>query len=82
MKAVLVIDIPEDCISCPCVNQELWNCQASKEYIEAEYKTRPERCPLKHLPKKKNTDFHPNIVYANGWNDCLKAITGETEMED
>jgi hypothetical protein len=34
------------------------------------------------LPKKKNTDFHPNIVYANGWNACLDEIAGEEEMED
>ena len=34
---------------------------------------------IKPMPQKKNTDFHPNIVYANGWNDCLKTILGETE---
>lgn len=35
--------------------------------------------PLKLMPRKKNKDFHPNIVYANGWNDCIDEITGEKE---
>lgn len=34
-----------------------------------------EDAKVKHLSKKKNLYFHPNIVYANGWNDCLEEIT-------
>lgn len=75
MKSILIIDTPKDCGDCPCIHDELWMCQADKEYREANYSGRPSWCPLKDLPKKKNTDFHPNILYANGWNDCLEEIT-------
>lgn len=69
MKAVLVIDLNDD------VNLE----EAEIRYaIHDKYgmpiKTEVDGCHLKQLPQKKNTDFHPNIVYANGWNDCLEEI--------
>ena len=71
MRAVFVIDdIPNELD----VNDLLIDyCVHTK----GEYKTirKGGNHPLKPLPKKKNTDFHPNIVYANGWNDCLKEIT-------
>lgn len=78
-KSVLVIDTPKTCKECRC--QMMLVCVPADEDID-EYvdpnTTMPEWCPLKPLPKKKNTDFHPNIVYANGWNDCLKEITNES----
>ena len=67
MKAILVIDMPTDCIKCPLADGYCWNTFPTKG--------RADGCPLRYLPQKKNTDFHPNIVYANGWNDCLKEIT-------
>lgn len=81
MKAVLVIDMPTECIECPfCrvfADDKLTetHCTWIAKTNEDGVNTRAEWCPLKSLPQKKNTDFHPNIVYANGWNDCLKEIT-------
>ena len=80
MKAILMIEMPEDCVEC---NQFAFECcHTMKREIERENIVqckRPSWCPLRPMPQKKNTDFHPNIVYANGWNDCLKTILGETE---
>lgn len=85
MKAVLVIDMPDG------VSLDEWY---AVEVIVDRLKATEEELlkgipfdesktfkfvPLRPLPRKKNKDFHPNIVYANGWNDCLDAITGETE---
>ena len=67
MRAVLVVDVEEH----------------GDYYVDVYRKDADDRFEgryyLKPLPKKKNTDFHPNIVYANGWDDCLDEITGETE---
>ena len=71
MKSILVIETPKDCDECPL------NCECFCTILDedAPYSLKEKcGCPLKPLPKKKNTDFHPNIVYANGWNDCLKEI--------
>lgn len=77
MKAILVIDeMPNTCLDCPLNGYEnVCNVTLEDNY---DYLTeKPTWCPLKSLPKKKNTDFHPNVVYANGWNDCLKEIKGD-----
>ena len=73
MKAILVIDMPTSCRECPCGD---WNiCSAMvKTHTNKMSEQREDWCPLKPMPSKKNLDFHPNIVYANGWNDCLKEI--------
>lgn len=64
MKAILVIDVPEDVRDVTCIYTDRYGFTQ-----QAFYK-------VKEMPKKKNTDFSPNIVYANGWNDCLKEIKG------
>lgn len=81
MKAILIIDLPKMCADCPMftwaditdIECEEGFCTHTHKLVH--YNERPLDCPLKPMPKKKNTDFHPNIVYANGWNDCLKEIT-------
>lgn len=81
MKVVLVIEEPNECIDCPCYRQTkedgklFEDCKAMMMPLNwREVTEKPSWCPLKPLPMKKNTDFHPNVVYANGWNDCLKEI--------
>lgn len=87
MKAILVIDkMPKNCSDCWLHHNEysdyekVWEdiCHNAEHECHVLSKTnyikRPSWCPLKPMPKKKNTDFHPNVVYANGWNDCLKEI--------
>ena len=78
MKAVLVIDMPKDCIKCPLSNSYCWNIFPIKGIAD--------ECPLKTLPQKK----HDGLVFKSdgtaftkemeiGWNAYRDAITGETE---
>ena len=86
MKALVVLDMPIQCVSCP-----LWAittvgykvvdiCKIDHHIVEL-YKTgRDEDCPLRPLPQKVEMDL--NEYYkgvADGWNDCIDTITGETE---
>ena len=67
MKAILVIDMPTDCIKCPLADGYCWNTFPTKG--------RADGCPLKDLPQKiegKREKFMP--TYSLGWNDCLDAI--------
>lgn len=88
MKAILVIDMPKDCWSCPFeMNQR---CFTNTRMIE-HMSEKPSWCPLRPLPKKKNTDkverfgnskimWTDKTIYQNeGWNECLDEIKGETE---
>lgn len=54
----------------------------TEEYYGFESKSRPEWCPLKPLPEKKeyivpndNVESQKDII-AVGWNACLREITG------
>lgn len=57
----------------------------TEEHYDYESKSRPDWCPLKPLPKKKeyinsvsNIEATKNIAAA-GWNACLRKITGEVK---
>ena len=78
-KSILVVDTPKNCPECQLMADGwCYGKHYADVYEELEKDKRPSWCPLKPLPKKKNTDFHPNVVYANGWNDCLKEIANES----
>lgn len=54
----------------------------TEEHYDCESKSRPDWCPLKPLPEKKeyivpidNIESQKNII-AVGWNACIDAITG------
>lgn len=73
MKAILVIDVP---------NENLW--RTSNDIYE---RMKGYKCSFKPMPEKKvakivgfnTTDYVENKLFADGWNDCLDEITGETE---
>ena len=76
-KSILVIDTPESCEECPL-----------RSYSNLELICTPMRkgasdvvCPLKPTPTKMRTDGDDieEESYWEGWNDCIDAITGETE---
>lgn len=77
-KAVLVMDMPENCFKCKLQN---WaNCKITNKCHVGE--CRPDWCPLRELPEKKET-VHPQECYDNsywsdemraGWNNCLDTI--------
>lgn len=68
-KAVLVMDMPENCFKCKLQN---WaNCKiTNKCHVGG---CRPDWCPLRELPEKKETTY-PQACYENSyWTDEMKA---------
>ena len=85
-KSILVVDTPSNCEGCPLRYWGIagWSCIHTRRLLEGPIAEREEWCPLRPLPKfiteydvKVSYDFDP--YYAEGWNDCLDTITGETE---
>lgn len=87
-KAVLVVDMPERCDKCllllkipqkdglalclarPTNGQEEYNPKHEKSW-------RPDWCPLRELPEKKETNYYMNNKekgIVEDWNVCLDAI--------
>lgn len=86
MKAVLVIDIPNEYADRYNVNQMyVWSLKVQdKQGYQMFDLTTDKPNHLKPLPKpiteydvKVSYDYDP--YYAEGWNDCLDEIIGETE---
>ena len=90
-KSVLLIDTPENCLDCQfcyeldegveacCSISDDDKDTSLMKKINYEYgycQGKPDWCPLKELPNKKNWGeiFNGNV---KGWNDCLKEIIGE-----
>ena len=76
-KAILVIDMPECCADCPCSfferdNPKL-NLICGIEQEDANNVGRPDWCPLKSIPEKKET-CSTIECYSNGeWTEGMKA---------
>ena len=81
MKAILVMDMPSGCINCKLYDYPSSRCFVNGKFqndISEDYK--PDWCPLKPAPEKRNTidDFWEmcaNIVR----NACIDEILGEKE---
>lgn len=90
-KAVLIMDMPDCCSGCDvclgpgfshdgyvcCIPDEAGN---ERAYEDGDY-SKPEWCPLRELPEKMPTYLCINNEkgYCEGHNDCIDAITGESE---
>ena len=91
-KAVLVMDMPENCENCACKyfsyeDDALYDCAITGKTIPingGRYGEKPDWCPLRELPEKEET-VHSQECYTNGywsdemkagWNACLEEITG------
>ena len=85
-RAVLVIDMPDSCMSCKigrnssCILEQSAYCPVTGQAtIEEECESRPEWCPIRPMPEKENND---NLMdeyqdgYDDGWNSCIDAIGG------
>lgn len=82
-KSMLVIDTPKTCENCYMLSHNYCNfqCLITGELIEKST-NRPNWCPLKPLPEKKeyivpidNVESQKDII-AVGWNACIDEITG------
>ena len=84
MKAILVINKPESCTGCLLgIFNKKWFCLATNKEIDiCDRYNIPSWCPLRPLPETNTWDVTENghvTEFAEGWNACLKEITGETE---
>ena len=84
MKSILVMDMPSSCIDCPChfAGMSTVVCGVNKKKLMADdietYK--PEWCPLRPAPEKKQTtdDFWQGCVNIVR-NACIDEILGDKE---
>lgn len=90
-KAVLIVDMPEDCTMCKFWNTDDDECYAtgSEELSLGDCeKTKPDWCPLRELPEKKETfttlECHSNGQLTEGMkagrNACLDNILKDDGM--
>ena len=81
--SMLVMEEPRNCQECrlkdlSSMSGDKLCLGAGQRWIETQNEgKKPEWCPLRDLPSKKNTDFCSNIVYANGWNACVEELQNE-----
>lgn len=86
-KAVLVMDMPEDCTMCKfwdSNNDECYAVGAAEPWSTDQEKTRADWCPLVELPEKKEElsveeyEFGGlGKAFVSGWNACLDKISEE-----
>lgn len=88
-KAVLVMDMPENCYNCTYCNSKTSKnpCCALTNYaggyqsmILEGIDKRQSWCPLREMPKKDTQCYFPDEGadgYANGWNACIDRIEGK-----
>lgn len=90
-KALFVMDMPESCMDCQfcyeyhegieaccTVTREPSNDDMYRIIKEDYCQGKPDWCPLKPMPEKKNfwSEEHGG-KFSEGWNACIDAITGE-----
>lgn len=77
-KAVLIMDMPEDCNDCYAMYVSLSErfCRATEENLSAKAE-RTDWCPLRKLPERSDHPEHcDNGRFDAGWNGCLDVIEG------
>ncbi|MCD7863602.1 MAG: hypothetical protein LUG61_08905 [Lachnospiraceae bacterium] len=94
-KAVLVLpEMPKRCADCELCDQispmadegeteYFCNVKYNGEQVKTKIaeKKRASFCPLQPMPERKTPNWCSthDIGYAQGWNDCIKAIEGSVE---
>ncbi len=86
-KAVLVMNMPESCFGCNFMycdeESDTETCQAMETARDIDLiEDRPDWCPLRELPEKKELYLSINKWYCVGFNDCLDDILGETHGKE
>ena len=87
MKAILVIDKPENCEDCPLFrtaedfNATIDYCMSGKgkELFMVREKGVSEKCPLKPLPQRKYYSDGEDKRYIDGYDDCVDELLGGNE---
>lgn len=69
-KAILVIDMPDNCGNCPILEY----CHNNDG--KSDLNIRQKWCPLKEVPNKQSYNGLDGYNdYTDGWNDCIDEIT-------
>ncbi|MDE7298150.1 MAG: hypothetical protein K2N94_04895 [Lachnospiraceae bacterium] len=84
MKAILVMEMPKECIGCPMFNaSDACVLQNEDANFNADAISDLETgCPLKPMPERKALSVARTMTdfgWINGFNACLDAIGGETK---
>ncbi len=83
-KAILVMDMPENCVGCPLSaessDEYIQYCTGTDDKIDDFFysKRKPDWCPLKELPERKDDDAD-YALYDLGWNACIDEILKERD---
>lgn len=78
-KAILVIDMPDNCKNCMCyvLGESNDFCEVTKFAI-FDNTTKPSHCPLKQVPKKLEVMYGGDEQdWEKGYNNCIEEIVGE-----
>ena len=78
-KAILVIDMPDNCRNCMCyvLGQSNNFCEVTKFAI-FDSATKPSHCPLKPAPEEQLIWFDDERSdWERGYNNCLREIVGK-----
>ena len=80
MKAVVIIDMPTECVECPLCSDG--HCDVQGKYLDDVFNQIDECCPLRPLPRKAELENCSSGLmgmidtgFRAGWNECLKEIT-------
>ena len=76
-KAILVMDMPSCCDECDVICTQYYTAIKDKNF---ENYMKPNNCPLRELPQKKDKDrthYDTDYNYALGYNDCIDDILGK-----
>ena len=92
MKAILVMDMPKNCLECPIGKnisiplETCIQCPIGKCVIDEETEIRPDWCPLKPMPDKKvlsgdvaDIQKMGKELMDIGYNACINEILGDKE---
>ena len=83
MKAILVVEMPNNCEECPCCYGFICSPLAREMGIWGIHNGKPTDCPLKPIPKMVEVSDDSYVAdyldFDLGWNACLYEILGETE---
>ena len=81
-KAILVMDMPSSCNRCNLLDEPYDFCSPmDRDVSDYRNTTKPDWCPLKPMPSRKNTEYNPcrNPYIAEGYNACIDEILGGSE---
>lgn len=90
-KAIIIIDMPDNCTKCTfihrdyCSSIESYFCGVNHKRLSFSHVScRPIECPLRELPEEDHENHYPDEWedgYADGWNACLREITGQPKED-